>query len=116
MRLTFHTNYAMHMLIHVATQPGHMRTVNDVAHACRFSRNRLVKVTQMLRDLGLVETARGAQWYERPRRDFHWPNACRWEGAHEALAAFLRFSINTRSPTSCRTEFRSARCSVPTPC
>lgn len=89
MRLTFHTNYAMHMLIHVATLPGHMRTVNDVAHACRFSRNRLVKVGQMLRDLGLVEAARGAQWCGRPRRNFHWPNACRWEGAHEALAASL---------------------------
>ncbi|MGB3815049.1 MAG: Rrf2 family transcriptional regulator [Shinella sp.] len=86
MRLTFHTDYAMRMLIHVAMRPDHVCTVNDVAQAYRFSRNQLAKVAKMLRDLGLVETAHGCG---RPGRNFHWPNACRREGGHEALAAFL---------------------------
>ena len=59
MRMTLHTDYALRMLIYVATRPAGVCTVNDVAEAYRLSRNHLLKVAQTLRDLGLVETARG---------------------------------------------------------
>jgi Rrf2 family protein len=59
MRLTLHTDYALRMLIYVATRPDGVCTVQDVADAYGLSRNHLLKVAQTLRDLGLVETTRG---------------------------------------------------------
>lgn len=59
MRMTLHTDYALRMLIYVATRPDKMCTVNEVASAYDLSRNHLLKVAQTLRDLGLVETTRG---------------------------------------------------------
>lgn len=59
MRMTLHTDYALRMLIYVATRRDRVCTVNDVAEAYGLSRNHLLKVAQTLRDLGLVETTRG---------------------------------------------------------
>lgn len=59
MRLTLHTDYALRMLIYVATRPDGLCTVSDVAEAYGLSRNHLLKVAQTLRDIGLVETTRG---------------------------------------------------------
>ena len=57
--MTLHTDYALRMLIYVATRRDGACTVNDVAEAYGLSRNHLLKVAQTLRDLGLVETTRG---------------------------------------------------------
>ena len=59
MRMTLHTDYALRMLIYVATRRDGTCTVNDVAQAYSLSRNHLLKVAQTLRDLNLVETTRG---------------------------------------------------------
>lgn len=59
MRMTLHTDYALRMLIYVATRRDGTCTVNDVAEAYGLSRNHLLKVAQTLRALGLVETTRG---------------------------------------------------------
>ncbi|MGB3877070.1 MAG: Rrf2 family transcriptional regulator [Shinella zoogloeoides] len=59
MRMTLHTDYALRMLIYLATRRDGACTVNDVAGAYGLSRNHLLKVAQTLRDLGLVETTRG---------------------------------------------------------
>lgn len=59
MRMTFHTDYALRMLIHVALQPTGACTVNEVAEAYGLSRNHLLKVALTLRNLGLIETMRG---------------------------------------------------------
>ncbi len=59
MRMTLHTDYALRMLIYVATRRDGTCTVNDVAEAYGLSRNHLLKVAQTLRDLELVETTRG---------------------------------------------------------
>lgn len=59
MRMTLHTDYALRMLIYVASRPDGVCTANDVAEAYGLSRNHLLKVAQTLRDLGIVETTRG---------------------------------------------------------
>lgn len=59
MRMTLHTDYALRMLIYIATRPDGVCTVNDVAEAYGLSRNHLLKVAQTLRGLDLIETTRG---------------------------------------------------------
>jgi len=59
MRMTLHTDYALRMLIYVASRRDGVCTVNDVAEAYRLSRNHLLKVAQTLRGLGFIETTRG---------------------------------------------------------
>jgi Rrf2 family nitric oxide-sensitive transcriptional repressor len=59
MRMTFHTDYALRMLIYLAMRPERVCTVGDVAEAYRLSRNHLLKVALNLRKLGLIATARG---------------------------------------------------------
>jgi Rrf2 family nitric oxide-sensitive transcriptional repressor len=57
--MTLHTDYALRMLIYLATRSDGVCTVNDVAEAYQLPRNHLLKVAQTLRDLGFVETTRG---------------------------------------------------------
>lgn len=59
MRMTLHTDYALRMLIYLATRSDEVCTVNDVAEAYQLPRNHLLKVAQTLRGLGFVETTRG---------------------------------------------------------
>ena len=119
MRMTLHTDYALRMLIYVATRRDGTCTVNDVAQAYNLSRNHLLKVAQTLRDLELVETTRGraggirlarppeaiaigalvrateeefslAECMQKGGRACAISPACRLKGMlHEALGAFL---------------------------
>jgi Rrf2 family nitric oxide-sensitive transcriptional repressor len=59
MKMTLHTDYALRMLIYLATRRGGPTTVQDIATAYRLSRNHLLKVALGLNRLGLVETTRG---------------------------------------------------------
>lgn len=59
MRMTFHTDYALRILIYLALRPGQQATVGQVADAYGLSRHHLSKVAQTLRDLDLVEAIRG---------------------------------------------------------
>ena len=59
MRMTQHTDYALRMLIYLATRPDGACTVNEVAETYRLSRNHLLKVALRLRRLGVIATARG---------------------------------------------------------
>ncbi len=59
MKMTLHTDYALRMLIYVATSSADTCTVADVAEAYGLSHHHLLKVAQSLRDLGLIETVRG---------------------------------------------------------
>ena len=119
MRMTLHTDYALRMLIYVATRRDGTCTVNDVAQAYNLSRTHLLKVAQTLRDLELVETTRGraggirlarppeaiaigalvrateeefslAECMQAGGRPCAISPACRLKGVlHEALSAFL---------------------------
>ena len=59
MRMTLHTDYALRMLIYLASRPGRICTVSEVADAYRLSRNHLLKVALRLRRMGFIETTRG---------------------------------------------------------
>jgi Rrf2 family nitric oxide-sensitive transcriptional repressor len=59
MRMTLQTDYALRMLIYLAIHDPGPSTVNDVAESYGISRNHLLKVALKLRNLGLVDTARG---------------------------------------------------------
>ena len=59
MRMTLHTDYALRMLIYLASRPGRICTVSEVADAYRLSRNHLLKVALRLRRMGFIDTTRG---------------------------------------------------------
>lgn len=59
MRMTLHTDYALRMLIYLATKQGAPCTVSDVAETYGLSRNHLLKVARRLGQLGAVTTLRG---------------------------------------------------------
>lgn len=59
MRMTFHTDYALRMLVYVAMRPDEICTVNEVAETYGLSRNHLLKVARNLSRLGYIETMRG---------------------------------------------------------
>jgi len=59
MRMTFHTDYALRMLIYAALRADRASTVSEVADAYGLSRNHLLKVALRLRQLGVIVTARG---------------------------------------------------------
>jgi Rrf2 family nitric oxide-sensitive transcriptional repressor len=47
------------MLIYLASRPGRICTVSEVADAYRLSRNHLLKVALRLRRMGFIDTTRG---------------------------------------------------------
>jgi Rrf2 family transcriptional regulator, nitric oxide-sensitive transcriptional repressor len=59
MRLTFHTDYALRMLMLLAAEPENRHTIEEVAQRYDISRNHLMKVTQTLSEAGFVESLRG---------------------------------------------------------
>ena len=59
MRMTFHTDYALRMLVYLAMRPDGICTVHQVAESYGLSRNHLLKVAQTLSRLGYIETIRG---------------------------------------------------------
>ena len=59
MRLTYHTDYALRMLIYLALHENRPSRVTDVASSYGISRNHLLKVALKLSKLGYVTTLRG---------------------------------------------------------
>lgn len=59
MRMTLHTDYALRMLIYLATWRDRSTTVHDVAACYGLSRNHLLKVALGLGRRGLITTTRG---------------------------------------------------------
>jgi Rrf2 family nitric oxide-sensitive transcriptional repressor len=59
MRLTFHTDYALRLLMLLAAEPEGLHTIEEIARRYRISRNHLMKVTQTLAQAGFVESLRG---------------------------------------------------------
>ena len=59
MRMTQHTDYALRMLIFLASRKDTVCTVNDVAETYGLSRNHLLKVALRLRRMGVIATSRG---------------------------------------------------------
>lgn len=59
MRLTYHTDYALRVLIHLAVNRGQPTRVADVAESYGISRNHLLKVALRLGRLGYLKTLRG---------------------------------------------------------
>ncbi len=59
MRLTVMTDYALRVLMYVATAPGRLVTIDEIARAYAISGNHLTKVVQELARHGFVETVRG---------------------------------------------------------
>lgn len=59
MRLTYHTDYALRMLVYLAVNGGGPSRVADVAASYGISRNHLLKVALRLGRLGYLTTSRG---------------------------------------------------------
>ena len=59
MRLTTFTDYALRILLHVATAPGRRTTIAAVAAAYGISANHLVKVAHLLGREGFLYNTRG---------------------------------------------------------
>lgn len=59
MRLTFHTDYALRLLMLLAMEPDARHTIEEVAGRYEISRNHLMKVTQTLSQAGFVHSLRG---------------------------------------------------------
>jgi len=59
MRLTFHTDYALRLLMLLAVEPNTRHTIEEVAQRYDISRNHLMKVTQTLSQAGFVQSVRG---------------------------------------------------------
>lgn len=58
MRLTLFSDYALRILLYAAAQER-LVTIAEIADSYRISRHHLVKVTQLLVQLGLIESVRG---------------------------------------------------------
>lgn len=59
MRLTVHTDYALRMLIYLATHAGRQATIADVAERYGISQHHLTKVAHELGRAGFITTTRG---------------------------------------------------------
>ena len=59
MRVTLHTDYALRVLLFVATKGEQLSTIAEIADAFRISRNHLMKVVHRLAKAGYLETVRG---------------------------------------------------------
>lgn len=59
MRLTYHTDFALRILVYLALNGGRPSRVADVAESYGISRNHLLKVALRLGRLGYLTTVRG---------------------------------------------------------
>ena len=59
MRLTYHTDYALRMLVYLAVNAGRPSRVADVAESYGISRNHLLKVALHLGRFGYLKNVRG---------------------------------------------------------
>jgi Rrf2 family nitric oxide-sensitive transcriptional repressor len=67
--LTQFSDYSLRLAIYLACHPERMISVDEVSRAYGISRHHLVKVVQMLTDLGVVEAQRGRGGGMRLARD-----------------------------------------------
>lgn len=59
MRLTFHSDYSLRLLMYAALKEGGLVTVGEVAEAYGISKNHLLKIAFQLGRHGVLETVRG---------------------------------------------------------
>ncbi|MDR3415920.1 MAG: Rrf2 family transcriptional regulator [Nevskia sp.] len=59
MRLTYHTDYSLRLLMLLALEPDQLHTIEEVAGRYGISRNHLMKVAMTLTQAGFVESVRG---------------------------------------------------------
>lgn len=59
MRLTDHTDYALRLLMYLNQRKSLMITLNELAERLNVSKNNLIKASNQLAKLGLIETTRG---------------------------------------------------------
>jgi Rrf2 family nitric oxide-sensitive transcriptional repressor len=59
MRLTFHTDYALRLLMLLALEPALPHTIEEAARRYGVSRNHLMKVAQTLTKADFIESQRG---------------------------------------------------------
>jgi Rrf2 family nitric oxide-sensitive transcriptional repressor len=59
MHLTQFSDYALRVAIYLGCHPGTLVSVEEISRAYGISRHHLVKVVQVLVDLGVVESQRG---------------------------------------------------------
>lgn len=59
MRLTFHTDYALRVMIYLGLRPERLATVKEVSRRYDISQNHMMKIVQKLGQHGFIETVRG---------------------------------------------------------
>lgn len=59
MRLTYHADYALRLLMYAALREGELVQIQEVADAYGISKNHLMKVAFQLGRLGFLDTVRG---------------------------------------------------------
>lgn len=59
MRLNLQSDYALRLLMHLATNDDRLVTIGEVAGRFRISQNHLMKVAHLLGREGFIETVRG---------------------------------------------------------
>jgi Rrf2 family transcriptional regulator, nitric oxide-sensitive transcriptional repressor len=59
MQITSYTDYALRVLIYLATSSGKQATITEISDFFNISRNHLVKVVHQLGSKGFVKTTRG---------------------------------------------------------
>jgi len=59
MKLTRYTDYALRVLMYLATHPDHVVSIREISGFYGISHNHLMKVVQDLGQAGFVETLRG---------------------------------------------------------
>jgi Rrf2 family nitric oxide-sensitive transcriptional repressor len=59
MRVTYHTDYGLRMLMLLALEPDELHTIEEVSSRYGISRNHLMKVAMTLTQAGFVESVRG---------------------------------------------------------
>ena len=60
-RLLASTDYALRLLMRLATEPGRMQTSEELAQGVGVPRNHIQKIVQDLAEAGVVRTTRGAR-------------------------------------------------------
>ncbi|MBX6316126.1 MAG: Rrf2 family transcriptional regulator, partial [Isosphaeraceae bacterium] len=59
MHLTQFSDFAMRVVLYLGCHPDRLVSVDEISRAFGISRHHLVKVVQVLTDLGVVEAHRG---------------------------------------------------------
>jgi len=71
MRLTFHSDYSLRVLMYLAVFPDRLATAEQIASAYGISRHHIMKVVQRLAYFGFIETLRGRSGGVRLARPAH---------------------------------------------